>query len=117
MKKSKRAMRRAVLCKLFEHLEKYYGFEWSRETFVDGQLSLPQIDAILAFKSDPQLDEFRGALVRLENGTFGLCISCRGSISQDVLEVDPVRRFCQDCEKDLGHVMGNDAASDVEYMS
>ena len=40
-------MRRVVLSSLFDHLEQRFGVEWSRDTFVDGSLSLPQIDALL----------------------------------------------------------------------
>ncbi len=99
MAKSKRLLRRAVLASLFDHLQEQYGIEWSREAFVDSQLSLPQIDAILAFKSDPRLDELRGALGRLESGTYGICIGCKRAISGETLGVDPARRFCPACEQ------------------
>ncbi len=98
-------MRRAVLDKLFDHLEESYGIDWTRESFVDDQLSLHQIDAILAFKSDPTLDELRGALDRIEAGTFGECISCKQVISQDVLDSDPTRRVCSGCEVEISHVV------------
>ncbi len=68
MKKGKRAMRRVILSSLYDQLNARYTIEWSRESFVGGHLSLPQIDAVLAFKSDPRLEELRGALSRLESG-------------------------------------------------
>jgi len=115
MRKSKRAMRRAVLDKLFDHLEECYGIDWTRESFVDEQLSLHQIDAILAFKSDPTLDELRGALDRIETGTFGLCISCKKVISQEVLDADPSRRVCSGCEVEMSHVVAQHFASHLNF--
>jgi len=117
MKKSKRAMRRVILCKLFEHLEAYYGCDWSRETFVDGQLSLHQIDALLAFKSDPRLQELRGALVRFDEGTYGICIGCKREISQDILDRDPSQRVCADCEKEFSHTMAHAFEAHGSYMA
>jgi RNA polymerase-binding transcription factor DksA len=105
MKKSKRAMRRAILSRLFENLQEHYALDYPREWFVDGQLSLHEIDAILAFKGEASLDELRQALDRLEEGTFGICISCKGEISQHDLDLDPVQRICMECEKQLTHHM------------
>ncbi len=116
MKKSKRAMRRAILSDLFEHLEEYYGCDWSRDTFVDGQLSLHQIDALLAFKSDPRLEELRGALVRLEDGTYGTCIGCKHDISQEVLDRDPTQRVCSECEWEFTHSLTPDFDPHVSYL-
>ena len=101
--KSRRAMRRVVLSSLFDHLEQRFGVDWSRDTFVDGSLSLPQIDALLAYKSDPRIEELRGALGRLERGTFGVCCCCKARIPASVLERDPARRFCGECEQRYLH--------------
>ena len=116
MKKSKRVMRRAVLSKLFAHLEEYYGCDWSRETFVDDRLSLHQIDALLAFKSDPRLEELRSALLRIDDGSFGICISCKREIGQEVLDRDPSQRVCTACEKEYSHVMVHDYESRGSYL-
>lgn len=97
--KSKRVLRRAVLVRLYDHLQDAYGLDSPRESFVRGQLTLHQIDALLAFKSDPRIDELRGALERLEQGSFGICIACKGEISQDLLEVDPAVRLCERCDR------------------
>jgi RNA polymerase-binding transcription factor DksA len=99
MMKSRRAMRRVILTSLFDHLERRFGVDWSRDTFVDGSLSLPQIDARLAYKSDPRIEELRGALGRLERGTFGKCCCCRARIDDELLDRDPARRFCAKCEQ------------------
>ena len=101
--KSRRAMRRVVLSSLFEHLEQRFGVDWSRDTFVDGALSLPQIDALLAYKSDPRIEELRGALGRLERGTYGICCCCKARMPASVLEQDPARRFCAECEQRYLH--------------
>lgn len=100
-------MRRAILGRLYEHLQAHYSIDWSRETFLSDQLSLHQIDATLAFKSDPLIDELRGALDRLNEGNYGLCISCKGDIPQNLLDTDPTRRFCGACEVELSHTVSH----------
>lgn len=99
MRRSRRIMRRAILSRLFEHLRTDYGLEWPEDTFLSGQISEVEIDGILAFKSDPKLDELRGALERLENGTFGICIGCKRQIRQSDLDKELTRRVCTRCEK------------------
>jgi hypothetical protein len=105
MKKSKRVMRRAVLVSLYDHLQDAYGLEWAREAFVDGQLSLSEVDALLAFKSDPRIDELRGALDRLQSETFGMCLACKGRIDQELLDADPAQRLCLHCERLYNHIV------------
>ena len=101
MKKSKRVMRRVILSRLFDNLQEHYLLDYTREWFVN--LSLHEIDAILAFKSETVLDELRHALDRLEDGRFGICISCKGEINQQTLDSDPAQRVCSDCENTLAH--------------
>ncbi|MER3523507.1 MAG: hypothetical protein C4326_05410 [Ignavibacteria bacterium] len=98
MTKSKRVMRRAILSKLVDHLREHYA-EFPGDEMVQGDLSLHDLDALLAFKSDPELEELRNALVRLEKGTYGICLSCKRSISQEVLDNDPTQRVCSMCEQ------------------
>ena len=104
-------MRRVILSRLFENLQEHYELDYPREWFVDGKLSLHEIDAILAFKSETSLDELRQALDRLEDGTFGICLSCKGEISQHSLDLDPVQRICADCEKQLTRHMLHEVGS------
>ncbi len=102
----KRTMRRAVLSRLFEHLQAKYGFDWSREVFIDEEeepASGHQVEAALAFKSDALLDEYRSALHRLEDGTYGICLTCKRPISQDTLDADPTARLCPACEHSYAH--------------
>lgn len=103
MQNGVRSLQRAVLSKLFDHLQKHYGVDSSRDLLADGRLNLHQIDALLAFKTDPQLDELRAALDRLEHGTYGVCITCKHPIGRDVLEHDPGRRICPACEQGFNH--------------
>jgi RNA polymerase-binding transcription factor DksA len=99
MTKSKRVMRRLILSRLCDHLREQYADLYPLEMLQDGELSVHQLDAFLAFKSDPVLEELRLALERLEEGTFGICLSCKGPISQEVLDRDPTQRICSMCEQ------------------
>lgn len=103
MVKGKQAMRQAILSSLYEQLQENYTVLYPRETFIKGKLSLHELDALLAFKSEPRLVELRNAIDRLEHGTFGVCIYCKGRISQHVLVSDPARRICPQCERELNH--------------
>ncbi|HXG01104.1 MAG TPA: hypothetical protein VNL69_09960 [Bacteroidota bacterium] len=99
MTKSKRVMRRLILSRLYEHLQREYDEMYPREMFESGEIALHDLDALLAFKSDPYLEELRHALDRLESGTYGVCLSCKGPISQDALDRDPTQRICTLCEE------------------
>ncbi len=103
MQRSERAMRLVILSHLFEHLRKVYHLEWPRKAFKEGQLSEGELDGLLAFKTDPRLDSLRGALLRVRNRTFGFCLSCKREIMQRLLDLDPSRRLCAGCERQLSH--------------
>jgi len=105
--KSKRAMRRLILGKLYQLLLDQYSVPVSRESFLDGEFTHHELDAVLAFKSGAQIDELHRALDRLEDGTLDVCISCKGRIGEDALDLNPARRFCVNCEKELSHVVGH----------
>lgn len=116
MSKHKRAVRCAILCRLFEHLENAYGIDWSRDLFVNGQLSLHQIDALLAFKSDALIDELRSALERLDAGVYGTCMRCKRKISDALLDQDPARRVCVECEEEFSHSTLHDPSLGVQVQ-
>jgi len=101
--KNKRAVKRVILYKLYEHLQETYGIDWSRDTFTNGTLTLHQLDALLAFKHDGMIDELWSALKRLDAGEFGLCIRCKKEVSDVLLEKDPTRRICSECEAEFSH--------------
>ncbi len=44
-----------------------------------------------------ELREVRGALLRLEHGTWGRCEKCQGAIGRDRLRAVPETRTCIDC--------------------
>jgi RNA polymerase-binding transcription factor DksA len=100
MRRSRRAMRRVVLCRMFDLLEQTYGIDVNRDEFIDDCAPIHEIDAALAFKSDPRLEELRGALERIEDGSFGVCIGCKSSIDQRLLDEEPARRMCEKCEQE-----------------
>jgi RNA polymerase-binding transcription factor DksA len=100
MKRSRRANRRLVLSRMFDLVEQTYGIDVDREEFVGERVSLHEVDALLAFKSDPHLDELRGALERIEDGSYGVCIGCKTEIDQRLLDKEPARRICEKCEKE-----------------
>jgi RNA polymerase-binding transcription factor DksA len=100
MKRSRRAMRRLVLSRMFDLLEQKYGIDIDREEFLGERVSLHEIDAVLAFKSDPHLDELRGALERIDDGSYGVCIGCKTEIGQRLLDDDPACRICAKCVKE-----------------
>lgn len=104
MKKSSKHIRQVILGRLYTHLKESYSISLSEEFLTQDQVSLHQVDAILAFKSDPELDELHAALERLEDGTYGFCLGCKEEINGELMDVDPTLRFCERCERVYGHV-------------
>lgn len=104
MMKSKRVMRRQILSELFELLQEQSPVFISRETFLQWEPSLHDLDALLAFRYSPRIEELRYALDRLEAGTYGICLSCKSQIPQGVLDCDPTQRVCPSCEQKFVHV-------------
>jgi RNA polymerase-binding transcription factor DksA len=98
-------MRQVILGKLYTHLDEFYSISLYEEFPTEQHVSLNQIDAILAFKSDPLLDELRAALERIEEGTFGHCLSCKELIDDNLMDADPTRRMCKRCERVYSHVV------------
>ena len=103
MKKGSRHMRQIIMARLYTHLKEYYPVSSSEEPPSEDPVSLHQVDSILAFKSDSQLDELRAALDRLEEGTLGLCLSCKKQIDAQLMDADPTRRLCERCERVYSH--------------
>ena len=66
------------------------------ENFVDsGQVAAEQGEAhALASSLKDQLDAVEQALVKLDEGTYGLCERCRQPIPAARLEAVPASRFC-----------------------
>jgi RNA polymerase-binding transcription factor DksA len=104
VKKSSEHMQRVILSRLHHHLRAYYSIDLLDELPSRHHVSLQRIDALLAFKSDPQIDELRAALERLEEGTFGICLGCKEEMRDELMDVDPTRRLCDDCTRVYSHV-------------
>jgi RNA polymerase-binding transcription factor DksA len=81
-----------ILTKLHSHLRKQYPYSYN-ET-----IQQEHIDSLLAFKSDSHLEQLRAALDRLDEGTFGVCLSCKQEIDIGPLHADPTCRMCERCE-------------------
>jgi hypothetical protein len=96
-----RMMRKAVLSRMFEHLERTYGMDLRRDEFIGGLISSHELEGILSFKSDPRLDDLHEALHRIDDGTYGVCLSCKHEIGSPVLEEDPASRMCSVCEHEF----------------
>lgn len=96
-------MRRQILSLMFSRLQEVGAVEQSREAFLGGTITLHDVDALLAFKTDPKLDELRAAFERIDGGTYGLCLCCKSPISQEVLDRDPTQRMCGTCEQQFVH--------------
>lgn len=104
MQKGWLEMRRSIVLKICDRLEECYGREACGEARQKLSLPLNEVDELLAFRSDARLDELREALARIESGTFGLCLACRGRIEHRLLDRDPAQRVCGQCERRLFHV-------------
>ena len=96
-------MRRIILERLSTHLKEYYSIN-TNELLNGDETTLEQVDSILAFKSDSHLDELRAALERLEEDSFGICLSCKEEIDRGLMDADPARRLCEKCERVFSHV-------------
>jgi RNA polymerase-binding transcription factor DksA len=89
------------MARLLEHLEQEYGLVQPPGFLMKGPATHHELDALLAFRSDPWLEELHQALDRLEEGSFGLCISCKRRIAREVLLLNPVQRVCGVCEEEF----------------
>ena len=101
MQADKYAMRRSILSFLLDRLRGTYELELHDLTQGIDDLSMCELDALLSFRSDSKLEELRGALTRLDNGKFGICIGCKNRIDWSILLSDPGRRVCPGCEGEL----------------
>jgi DnaK suppressor protein len=55
---------------------------------------LRELDEGLEETAEHVLDEIDAALVRIENGTYGLCSACGGPIGEERLEAVPYATLC-----------------------
>jgi RNA polymerase-binding transcription factor DksA len=101
MKVYRLVMRRAILALLIDRLKESHDLEFpSGAQAIDG-ISEYEVETLLSIRSDPKIDELRGALTRLDNRTFGVCIGCKTRIDWSLLFRSPCRRVCSDCEEEF----------------
>jgi DnaK suppressor protein len=53
----------------------------------------------LMYHDEERLVRVRSALTRIEEGTYGQCVSCGGPINEERLEAKPEAAFCIACER------------------
>jgi len=93
----KHQIRRNLATKICEHLDQHHRIEPGLRQSLEQNLTVSHLDRVMAFKTDPWYYEFRAALSRLENGSYGLCTLCRSSISLERLSLRPTTRVCDSC--------------------
>ena len=100
MKVYRLVMRRSIMYLMIERLRQCYDLELPEVSHLINGLSHHEFGALLSLGSDPTLDRLRGALGRLDNGTFGRCLECNTRIGWPLLLRDPVRRVCAGCAEE-----------------
>ena len=58
-----------------------------------------EIDYTLGDNAEQVLSEIDAALKRIEDGTYGTCVSCGQEIPRDRLEANPWASLCIDCKR------------------
>ena len=58
-----------------------------------------EIDYTLEENSEQVLSAIDGALLRIENGTYGTCVRCGRPIAEERLEAIPYATRCIDCQR------------------
>ncbi len=94
-------MRKQILCKLYDHLRRNYSFAWSKQLFLGSGFSSEDLQVVPGFRRDVKLETLRMALESIDKGLFGTCLRCKQEIAESILDVDPSRRFCERCEREM----------------
>jgi RNA polymerase-binding protein DksA len=58
-----------------------------------------EIDYTLEENSEHVLSEIEGALKRIEEGTYGVCVNCGKPIAEERLAAIPWATYCIDCKR------------------
>jgi hypothetical protein len=112
MKVYRLVMRRSIVALLVDRLRASHDLEFPSGTHALDGISAYEIEALLSVRSDPQIDELRGALERLENRTFGICIACKSRIDWSILLRNPCRRICPECEDEFKNPVPDTSVTD-----
>lgn len=112
MKVYRLVMRRAIISLLIDRLKASHDLEFpSGAQAIDG-ISEYEVETLLSIRSDTRIDELRGALTRLDNRTFGVCIGCKTRIDWSILLRNPCRRVCPECEEEFRNPAPDTSVSD-----
>lgn len=60
-----------------------------------------EINFILSDRERVKIKQIDDALVRLEDGSYGVCESCGLEVAEERLEAMPFTRLCRDCQQDM----------------
>ncbi len=60
-----------------------------------------EINFILSDRERVKIKQIDDALVRLEDGSYGVCESCGLDVAEERLEAMPFTRLCRDCQQDM----------------
>jgi len=104
------SLKKQLLAHRQEILDDTASTEEDRQPVVLDQTSvgrLSRMDALqnqaMALETDRrrhvELDHIDAALARIEDGTFGECLSCGEEIAAKRLEIEPTAAICIDCAK------------------
>ncbi len=71
--------------------------DWIDRVTVDDAVS-----SMIARKSGlaKELEDIKDALIKIENGTYGICEQCGKEINEERLEAIPTARLCRDCQQE-----------------
>jgi RNA polymerase-binding transcription factor DksA len=78
--------------------------ELTGQSDIDSIVARELADAARAL-ADEAIGDIDDALARIDNGTFGMCESCRAEIPLERLEIIPHARVCVACSRDVGSVL------------
>jgi DnaK suppressor protein len=70
----------------------------SDDTEAAEQFGHAQVEA-LSEETSGALTRVRGAMKRVDDGTYGKCTQCGAMIDTDRLRIDPTAELCMDCAK------------------
>ena len=116
MAQSKRSARHGILVEILRHLKTAYEYVPPTDSVRTLLNSPGKMDPLLSYRSDSHLDDLRAAILRLDTGTYGLCIACKKRIPQVSLDADVTRRMCPSCEADFNkHIIIGETVSSARW--
>jgi DnaK suppressor protein len=60
--------------------------------------AVAEMDLAMVIRENQELQEIEGALARIRDGSYGICIDCGGEISRARLKADPRAKHCLACQ-------------------